>query len=114
MEEIQKTKYTDAQKKATKKYRENNKDKVNEQRKKYYQNRKTKDPSFLEYKRLKAKEYYQKKKDLKNKPENKVIEEIKEEIKVEPVKELIIENIVEHISVDEKKKRKYVRRNKSI
>ncbi len=54
--------YTPAQKKATKKYRENNKDKVNEQRKKYYQIRKEKDPQFLEYKRTKAKEYYMKKK----------------------------------------------------
>ena len=35
-----------------------NKDKVNEQRKKYYQTRKESDPAFLEYKRAKAKEYY--------------------------------------------------------
>lgn len=54
--------YTDAQKRATQKYRSNNKDKVNEQRKKYYQQRKESDPSFLEYKRQKAREYYQKKK----------------------------------------------------
>ena len=54
--------YTPAQKKATQKYRENNKEKVNEQRKKYYQSRKEKDPKFLEYKRTKAKEYYMKKK----------------------------------------------------
>ena len=56
--------YTLAQKKATQKYRENNKDKINAQRKKYYQERKEKDPSFLEYKRQKAKEYYAKKKFL--------------------------------------------------
>jgi hypothetical protein len=61
--------YTPAQKRATQKYRENNKDKVNEQRKKYYQNRKTRDPDFLEYKRAKAKEYYQLKKQAKVKPE---------------------------------------------
>ena len=54
--------YTDAQKRATQKYRANNKDKVNEQRKKYYQQRKESDPNFLEYKRAKAREYYQKKK----------------------------------------------------
>lgn len=54
--------YTDAQKRATQKYRSNNKDKVNEQRKKYYQQRKESDPNFLEYKRAKAREYYQKKK----------------------------------------------------
>jgi hypothetical protein len=54
--------YTEAQKKATKKYRTDNKEKVNEQRKKYYQTRKEKDPDFLTYKRDKAKEYYSKKK----------------------------------------------------
>lgn len=63
--EVKYSSYTDAQKKATKKYRENNKDKVNEQRKKYYLSRKEKDPNFLPYKRQKAKEYYQKKKELK-------------------------------------------------
>lgn len=55
--------YTEAQKRATQKYRENNKDKVNEQRKKYYQERKDVDPHFLEYKRIKAKEYYRRKKE---------------------------------------------------
>jgi hypothetical protein len=54
--------YTEAQKNATKKYRANNKEKVNEQRKLYYKARKEKDPEFLEYKRQKAKEYYMKKK----------------------------------------------------
>ncbi len=53
--------YTDAQKRATQKYRLNNKDKVNDQRKKYYQFRKESDPQFLEYKRSKAREYYQRK-----------------------------------------------------
>jgi hypothetical protein len=70
MEEINKpiikySSYTPAQKRATQKYRENNKDKVNEQRKKYYQKRKDRDPNFLEYKRAKAKEYYQLKKEHK-------------------------------------------------
>lgn len=55
--------YTDAQKRATQKYRVANKDKVNERRKLYYQQRKAKDPEFLEYKRKKAREYYQRKKD---------------------------------------------------
>lgn len=58
--------YTDAQKRATKKYREANREKVNEQRKKYYESRKEKDPDFLQYKRDKAKEYYIKKKESKN------------------------------------------------
>lgn len=56
--------YTEAQKKATQKYRSNNKEKVNEQRKKYYQTRKEKDPLFLVYKREKAREYYNKKKSI--------------------------------------------------
>jgi hypothetical protein len=54
--------YTPAQKRASQLYRQKNKDKINEQRKKYYQTRKATDPKFLEYKRLKAKEYYEKKK----------------------------------------------------
>ena len=54
--------YTPAQKRATQKYREKNKDKVNQQRKEYYLRRKESDPAFLEYKRNKAKEYYQRKK----------------------------------------------------
>lgn len=66
--------YTPAQKRATQKYRENNKDKVNEQRKKYYQNRKERDPQFLEYKRAKAKEYYQLKKQLKVKPDTEPVD----------------------------------------
>jgi hypothetical protein len=64
-EEIQTTKYssyTPAQKRASQLYRQKNKDKINEQRKKYYQTRKASDPKFLEYKRNKAKEYYEKKK----------------------------------------------------
>ena len=58
--------YTEAQKRATKKYREQNKEKVNAQRKKYYDDRKAKDPNFLQYKRDKAKEYYIKKKGTKD------------------------------------------------
>lgn len=54
--------YTEAQKKATQKYRQNNRDKVNEQRKKYYNIRKNIDPEFLIYKKEKAKEYYLRKK----------------------------------------------------
>lgn len=126
MEEIPKSKYTEAQKRATKKYRENNKEKVNEQRKKYYLNRKTKDPKFLEYKRLKAKEYYQKKKAIKSKVDEK-IDELKlkskdvEEIKkvIEDVKqEIIVPKVEEHPIIDEtiqeKKKRKYVKKNKIV
>lgn len=55
--------YTDAQRRATQKYRTENKEKVNEQRKKYYQARKESDPHFLEYKKQKAREYYLRKKE---------------------------------------------------
>lgn len=93
--EDKKSTYTEAQKKATKKYRENNKDKVKEQRKTYYQKRKDRDPGFLEYKRLNARKYYLKKKGLKtipevkepeSEPESLVVEEVKEPEKVEEVK----------------------------
>ena len=57
--------YTEAQKRASKKYREKNKEKVLEQRKKYYEERKEKDAEFLEKKRAKAREYYLKKKEAK-------------------------------------------------
>ncbi len=118
--EVKYSSYTNAQKKATKKYRENNKDKVNEQRKKYYENRKAKDPNFLLYKRQKAKEYYTKKKErlLKLKEDNKVLEQPEPINLVEDVKEP--EPIVEYPVVDETivekktRKRKYTKRNKSV
>ena len=74
MSEIESVKYfssyTPAQKKASQLYRLKNKEKINEQRKKYYQTKKLNDPKFLEYKRIKAKEYYEKKKlDKVVKPE---------------------------------------------
>lgn len=77
--------YTPAQKRATQKYRQNNKEKVNEQRKKYYLSRKEKDPEFLEYKRQKAKEYYQRKKASK--------EPVVEDVKPTPEPDLIIEHV---------------------
>lgn len=76
--------YSPAQKRATQKYRHTNKEKVNLQRKVYYQTRKENDPNFLLYKRQKAKEYYLRKKEYKksikeelNEPEKEVIEEVK-------------------------------------
>jgi hypothetical protein len=112
--------YSEAQKRATKKYRENNKDKVNEQRKKYYQNRKTKDPNFLIYKRQKAKEYYAKKKDrIKEAIEKTELHKLIEEVK-EPVKEVIIEKVEIHEypvldeTKEEKKKRKYTKKVKTV
>jgi len=96
--------YTEAQKRATKKYREQNKEKVNAQRKKYYDERKAKDPEFLSYKREKAKEYYIKKKGVKTENEFELLtdgedkseDEVKEELVViiepeTPVEEIIVE-----------------------
>lgn len=70
--------YTDAQKRATEKYRLENREKINEQRKKYYQTRKETDPEFLKYKREKAREYYLKKKENKtiDTEEPKIVEVI--------------------------------------
>ena len=62
IESIKYSSYTPAQKKASQQYRLKNKDKINAQRKRYYQKRKETDPNFLEYKRTKAREYYEKKK----------------------------------------------------
>lgn len=56
----EKPKVSDAQKKASKKYLDKNRDKINEQRKKYYNDRKANDPDFLKYKREKSKQYYDK------------------------------------------------------
>ena len=70
--------YTEAQKRATQKYRSNNKDKVNEQRKKYYLQRKESDPNFLEYKRAKAREYYQKKKQQAQEMNEQIIEALEQ------------------------------------
>jgi len=81
--------YTESQKKATLKYREKNKDKVNEQRKIYYQQRKENDPDFLKYKRAKSREYYQRKKEAKMNNDN--IDLVKIDIENEP--EIVIEEV---------------------
>lgn len=121
--------YTDAQKRATQKYRSNNKDKVNEQRKKYYQQRKESDPSFLEYKRQKAREYYQKKKLTKtelfeehyqqnltnaleqntpestNEPKPEPLSEPIMELDDKPLQELVTDEPIVTVEVKPKKKR---------
>ena len=89
-ESVKYSSYTDAQKRATQKYRSNNKDKVNEQRKKYYQHRKEADPNFLEYKRQKAREYYQKKKGLTSQePDVEQVADPVEEHTITQVDELV-------------------------
>jgi hypothetical protein len=109
--------YTESQKKATLKYREKNRDKVNEQRKIYYKQRKENDPQFLEYKRAKSREYYQRKKHEKNNneiellpiindsnpfPEEVKVEEVLSVIDSKPIEEEVIEEVKE---VKEKTKR---------
>jgi len=107
--------YTDAQRKATQKYRSNNKDKVNEQRKKYYRLRKEADPSFLEYKRTKAKEYYLRKKaSLASSNKIDFIDEVKacepEEVKlpepvVDEVKPVVVEVEIKPEVIESKPKK---------
>ena len=86
--EVKYSSYTPAQKKASQQYRLNNKDKINIQRKKYYQNRKLNDPTFLEYKRVKAREYYEKKK----------LDKV-----VKPLDTPEVEKVVEVVSKEEEK-----------
>ena len=93
--------YTPAQKRASQLYRQKNKDKINEQRKKYYQMRKAKDPQFLEYKRMKAKEYYEKKKldkvvipDVKEDEVMKIIDSPPEPLKVVEVVQPIVTQVL--------------------
>ena len=95
--------YTEAQKKASKKYRETNKDKVNEKRKLYYLKRKE-DPQFLEYKRTKAREYYKNKKDNKSPQSTKTLYDINnethDEVLIEPT---LVEEIKPVVEVKEVK-----------
>ena len=96
--EIRYSSYTPAQKKATQKYRQQNKEKVNEQRKKYYQTRKENDPEFLEYKRAKAREYYLKQKESRasrHRVEPQFFDGVPEPLP--PVEEPIIEPVAEPI-----------------
>jgi hypothetical protein len=124
MSEIESVKYyssyTPAQKKASQLYRLNNKEKINAQRKKYYQKRKDSDPTFLEYKRVKAREYYEKKKlDKVVKPEAEPEEsKIEEPIKVEaekpdaPLPELLKEAITSPLPDEPVKKSKKTKKEK--
>jgi len=113
--EIKYSSYTPAQKKASQLYRQNNKEKINEQRKKYYQTKKANDPTFLEYKRVKAKEYYEKKKlDKVVKPEpipeeskiEVVHEKVETEKPVDPLPELLKEAVATPLPEEPKKKSK--------
>lgn len=104
--------YTPAQKKATQKYRENNKEKVNEQRKKYYQERKDKDPNFLVYKREKAREYYRRRK-LREAVVPETAEEVKEE-EVPVVEEPVVEESIIYVPPPSKPKRTRMKTIKKV
>ena len=88
----EKPKVSEAQKRASKKYLETNRVKINEQRIRYYNDRKAKDPNFLKYKRDKAKEYYNK--HIKKPKENK-------EIIQEDVKDIveIIDKVIDKVKI---------------
>jgi hypothetical protein len=111
--EVKYSSYTPAQKKASQLYRQNNKEKINAQRKRYYQKRKENDPNFLEYKRIKAREYYEKKKldkvvKAEAKPEVKEEVIIKEEEKTQPeiIKEVNIAPVPETEPLKKKRSKK--------
>jgi hypothetical protein len=113
-QDIKYSSYTQAQKKASQIYRQKNKDKINEQRKKYYQAKKESDPKFLEYKRIKAKEYYEKKKldkvvkpeVIPEEPKVEALEKVEEEKPVEPMPELLKEAVTTPLPDEPKKKSK--------
>ena len=96
---------SESQKKASDKYRENNKEKVNEQRKEYYKKKKEEDPDFLEKKREKAREYYKKRKEKQQQEqsENKEVldDNLDEDIEIEPIRpdiQMVEEPVVvEHV-----------------
>ena len=73
--------YTESQKRAIKKYQQNNKDKVNQIQKKYYDAHKN-DPIFIEANRRRAKEYYERKK-IKKLTEEIKHKEIEKPIEIE-------------------------------
>ena len=118
--EVKYSSYTPAQKKASQLYRQNNKEKINAQRKRYYQKRKDSDPTFLEYKRVKAREYYEKKKLDKvvkpeAEPEEPKIEEpimVESEKPVETLPELLKEAIATPLPEEPKKKSKKSKKEK--
>jgi hypothetical protein len=123
IESVKYSSYTPAQKRASQLYRQNNKDKINAQRKRYYQKRKETDPNFLEYKRTKAKEYYEKKKldkvvkpeavpDVKPEEEIKVVELAEPEKPDAPLPELLKEAITSPVPDEPKKKSKKSKKEK--
>ena len=101
--DIKYSSYTESQKKATKKYRIANKDKINEMRKAYYAKRKENDKDFIDYKRKMARIYYQRKKALNQVKVDKLVEIIDNSISsnvVEPIIEIIapiIEPIIKKV-----------------
>jgi hypothetical protein len=80
---------------------------VNEQRKKYYHDRVKNDPEFVEYKRQKAREYYQRKKQEKS-PSPTTVSDVKEEsteLPIDVIEQLVMkpEEVKEEINEDKPK-----------
>jgi hypothetical protein len=120
---------SESQKKASDKYRENNKEKVNEQRKEYYKKKKEEDPDFLEKKREKAREYYKRRKEkqsltesdsdskesVKDEIEDIGVKEtatfVEEKIEVKPVEQEIIKDEINN-SITLQLKKPVIRKSK--
>lgn len=104
MEEEKKKKstYSEAQKRAIKKYMDNNREKINAQRREYYKTKKDNDPNYVKYKRDKAKEFYNKKKlvNVIKETVEDIKDDIKEEIKetIEDIKEDIKDNVKDGVN----------------
>ena len=102
--EIKYSSYTPAQRKASEQYRLKNKDKINAQRKLYYQQKKLSDPVYALSKKYKAKEYYEMKKakeTIKN-----ITSLYSEEAKLSPEADQLINKIVIHmLSIQDKYKK---------
>jgi len=102
--EIKYSSYTPAQRKASEQYRLKNKDKINAQRKLYYQQKKLADPVYALSKKYKAKEYYEMKKakeTIKN-----ITSLYSEEAELSPEAEQLIIKILGHMLTIEDKYKK--------
>jgi len=102
--EIKYSSYTPAQRKASEQYRLKNKDKINAQRKLYYQQKKLADPAYALSKKYKAKEYYELKK-MKETVKN-IIDLYSDEQEFPPEANELMNRIIVHmLSIEDKYKK---------
>jgi hypothetical protein len=102
--EIKYSSYTPAQRKASEQYRLKNKDKINAQRKLYYQQKKLADPVYALSKKYKAKEYYELKK-MKETVKN-IIDLYSNEQEFPPEANELMNRIIVHmLSIEDKYKK---------